>query len=262
MLVVAPLLTWRQLDEDMNEGECLEYLNILDDELILETYRRYKLAGAQCVCTNTLKANRTALQAFGLEDALVDINQAGVMIARDAGFEHIIATMSLAKEEDLLEQLAALLPEDPEAIWLIGNAEADELNAAIGSIKSQTDLPLIAAAAANGITQGADIIYVMGASLKDSLDELRSLAQHYKEPLMICPDPGTPEGATKIQRNRAINNLADDMADFALEAQALGAQFVGTAPGSRPVFTGTAAAILAGMDVVQGDGAGAPHYVG
>jgi len=251
MLVVAPLLTWQQLDEDMEEGECLEYLNILDDELILETYRRYKLAGAQCVCTNTLRANRTALQAFGLEEALVDINQMGVKIAKEAGFEHVIATMSLASEEVLLEQLAALLAEDPEAIWLAGEAEAEELNAAIEHIKSQTDLPLIAAAAVDGVTEGADIIYAMGASLNVSLNELRNLTQHYKVPLMVCPNPGTPEGATKIQRNIALNNLADAMADFALEAQTLGAQFVGTTPGSLPVFTGTAAAILTGMDVTH-----------
>ena len=250
MLTVAPLLTWQLLDENMDEGECLEYLNVLDDELILDTHRRYKLAGAQCVCTNTLRANRIALQSYGLEEALADVNQMGVQLARAAGFEHVIATVSLAKAEVLSEQLAVLLAEDPDAIWLVGQADGEELNAAIVQIKSQTDLPLIAAAAIDATTQGADIIYTMGKPLQDSLDDLRGLAQHYREPLMVCPDAGSPKGATKIQRSMDLNNLADAMADFALEARALGAQFVGTAPGALPVFTGTAAAVLTGLDVV------------
>jgi len=259
MLVVAPLLTWQLLDMDMDENECLEYLNILDEEVVRETHRRFRLAGAHCTCTNTLKANRINLQAFGLEEALVDVNRLGVQLAHEAGFEHVLATVCLAETEILLEQVAALLPEDPDAIWLVGKAEGDELNAAIDSIKNQTSLPLIAAAIdGSSKTQGADIIYTMGKTLEESLEELRSLTQHYTEPLMICPDVGRPEGATKKQRSMALNQLADNMTDFSLGARALGAQFVGTAPGSSPVLTGSASAVLSGLDTQKYTG---PTYI-
>jgi len=244
VLTVAPLITWQLLDLDMDEVECMEYLNLMDEELILETHRRFKLAGANCTPTNTLWANRTALQQYGLEEALVDINQYGVRLAREVGFEHVLATVGLAETEVLLEQVAALLPESPDGLWLVGEGEEEELNAAIESIKSQTNLPLIAPAAkAPAKTQGADIIYAMGSPLQESLDEVRSLSQLYTEPLMICPDAGTPEGTTKQQRTMALNQLIDSMADFALEAKALGAQFIGTAPGSSPVFTGSASVV-------------------
>jgi len=300
VLTVAPLLTWQLLDLDLDTSECLEYLNVLDDELVQETHRRFKLAGAQCVCTNTLRANRTVLQQYGLEDALVDINRIGVRLAREAGFEHILATVSLADPEVLLEQVAALLSEDPDALWLVGEAEADDLNAAIDSIKAQTSIPLIAAAAKApsktkgkaaedpsitkgaaaqdssitkgkaaqdpsktkgeaaqdssitkgkaaqdpSITKGADIIYYMGKPTKESLEELRILSELYTNPLMVCPKVGRPEGATDKQRSLALNQLIDTMADFALEARALGAQFIGTAPGSSPAFTGSVSAVL------------------
>jgi len=257
VLTVAPLITWQLLDLDVDDNECLEYLNILDDELIQETHRRYKLAGANCTPTNTLRANRTALQQHGLADALVDINRRGVRLAREAGFEHILATVGLADPEVLSEQVAALLSENPDALWLVGEAEADELNAAISSIKAQTSLPLIAAAAressktadaasanAPSKTERADIIYAMGKPLQESLEELRSMLQRYTEPLMICPSINTPEGATEKQRTMALNQLIDDMADFTLEARALGAQFIGTAPGSSPVLTGSASVVL------------------
>jgi len=245
VLTVAPLITWQLLDLGREEAECLEYLNLLDEELIRETHRRFRLAGANCSPTNTLKANRMALQQYGLEEALLDINQKGVKLAREAGFEHVLATVWLAETDALLEQVAALLTEAPDALWLVGEAEAEELNAAIDSIKNQTSLPIIAPAArAPEKTQGAEVIYAMGSPLQESLDEVRSLSQFYTEPLMICPDVGTPKGATKQQHTMALNQLIDSMADFALEARALGAQFIGTAPGSSPVYTGSASVVI------------------
>jgi len=316
MLTVTPLFTAQMLEVELDDSECLEYLNILDDELVREAHRRFKLVGAHCTSTNTLRANRTILRLFGLEDALVDINRTGVQLAREAGFEHVLATVSLAEPEVLQEQVEALLSEDPDAIWLTtrgdrfcgssgmthgtcplgsstapgrpdpsvvgttapgrplvneatGETEVEVLKTAIECIKSLTNLPLIAPAASvvtasaaqaadtaelPEAKQGADIIYTSGKGLKESLEELRSLTRLSTVPLMLCPDPGKPAGSTRQQRSMELNQLIDNMVDFALEARQLGAQFIGTAPGSLTVFTGAASAVLSGLEMTHGDG--------
>jgi len=247
MLVVAPLMTRQMLDSEISNDDCLEFFNILDDELVRETHRRYRLAGAQCTGTNTLYANRFSLEKHGLEDALVDINRMGVQLAREVGYEHILATVSLSSEEILLEQVEALLAEEPDALWLVGQATDLELRAALAAIRKLTDLPLIAATTLS--TEGADIEYLMGQSPQKTLESLQELNPKAATPLMVCPCLGSPEGATQQQRSAALSQRADHMADFALAARAKGAQFIGTAPGSSPVFTGAVAATLLGLDV-------------
>lgn len=270
MLVVAPLFTRHLLDSELDGSECLEYFNILDDELVRETHRRFRLAGAHCTATNTLKANRVTLQAYGLEDALVDINRMGVKLAREVGFEHVLATVEYTEPEVLSEQIAALLPEHPDAIWLVGEGSAQgsdnevrsgdmqqtQLAAALSCIREQTNLPIIAALSAAELLSSADdidIIYSMGKTPKACLEELSRAAERFDQPLMACPDPGTPQGITRQQQSAMLGLLTDKMVTFALEARSLGAhgvQFVGIAPGGLPVFTGSVAAALFGKDVV------------
>ncbi|MDR2035209.1 MAG: homocysteine S-methyltransferase family protein [Coriobacteriales bacterium] len=274
MLVVAPLFTGELLDPERGQSvplpnssrldlqnhndECLEFLNILDEDLIRETHRSFLLAGAQCAATNTLRANRPALQAYGLEDALTEINQKGVRLAREVGYEHILATVEILDPEILLEQIKILLPENPDALWLVGSAENPQLSAAIACIRELTDLPIIAPLGSclnQNNERGADkrneadILYLMGDSLDKTLQELHRMTRRFAQPLMVCPHAGVPGGATKQQRNRSLCLLTDNLVNFALESRALGVQFVGTEPGSLPVFTGSASAVLYGLDV-------------
>ena len=274
MLVVAPLLTWSQIDPDVDAGECLEYLNILDPEAVLGVHQRYRLAGAHCVATNTLRANRLGLGEFGLEAALVDINRKGVDLARQAGCEHILATLSLAEPAVLTEQLSALLPEEPDAIWLVAEADSVALAAGLAAIREKTNLPIIAAgtpaaaasapaadagvsaddacmSAADACTPAADIIYTMGKTSSESLTELEQMATHSTAALMACPDMGVPTGATVRQRELALFELAEDMEEFVLAARALQAQFIGTAAGSSPALTGAIAAAVFGLDTLR-----------
>ena len=276
MLTVAPLFTLPLLDESFEGSECLELLNIFDDELVRETHRRFKAAGAECAITNTLGANQTALSAFGLEAELVDINRAGVRLAREVGFQHIIAAAQIAEEAVLSRQVEALLSESPDALLLAGIAAASELEEAIKVVRAQTDLPLIAPAMptekavegqtvstpelslANGVGSGytpdsslrADIVYLSDLSLAESLQCLQKMARGSTQQCLVCPSLGKPEGNTEKQRSIALSNLADELMDFSLEVRQLGVQFVGTAAGSSPVFTGVISAAVGGLDVV------------
>lgn len=262
MLVVAPLVTLGLFDESLDGSECLEYFNILDEDVVRETHRRFRAAGAECVLTNTLEANRQGLAAFGLEDALQDINRAGVQLAREAGFEHILAVVKVAPTEHVFEQVEALLIENPDAFFLVADAQGDDaqdaaqgdaaLLAAIEAIRQQTQLPVFAplgAVSQTVSTEEADT-YLMAQSLDETLRLLNQAAQRGSRPVMVCPDPGTPSGSNEQQQKMAQSKLVDGMVDFALEAREKGVQFIGTAPGSSPVFTGAISAAISGLDVV------------
>jgi methionine synthase I (cobalamin-dependent)/5,10-methylenetetrahydrofolate reductase len=63
-------------------NECFDELNLTNPALVAEIHRDYINAGAQIIQTNTFGANRFKLEKHGLEDKLVEINTAGVDLAR------------------------------------------------------------------------------------------------------------------------------------------------------------------------------------
>lgn len=73
--------------------ECFDYLNITKPALVADVHRSYIEAGSTMIQTNTFGANRYKLSEFGLEEKLVDINQAGVDLVRRvslASFKDVI----------------------------------------------------------------------------------------------------------------------------------------------------------------------------
>ncbi len=61
-----------------------ETFNVDRPELVQQVHASYLAAGARCLKTNTFGANRAKLRSGGLEPRLVEINRAGVTIAREA----------------------------------------------------------------------------------------------------------------------------------------------------------------------------------
>ena len=62
--------------------QCFDELNLTRPALVADIHREYIEAGAQLIQTNTFGANRYKLAQHGLEDRLVEINRAGVDLAR------------------------------------------------------------------------------------------------------------------------------------------------------------------------------------
>lgn len=62
--------------------QCFDELNITSPAVVAEVHREYIEAGAQLVLTNTFGANRYKLARHGLGDKVVEINKAGVELAR------------------------------------------------------------------------------------------------------------------------------------------------------------------------------------
>lgn len=65
-------------------GICFDALNISQPELVTTVHREYVAAGSQVIQCNTFGANRYKLAHFAMEDEVVQINQAGVALARRA----------------------------------------------------------------------------------------------------------------------------------------------------------------------------------
>jgi homocysteine S-methyltransferase len=61
---------------------CFDELNLTKPAMVAEVHRAYIESGAQIIQTNTFGANRFKLARHGLEDKLVELNTAGVELAR------------------------------------------------------------------------------------------------------------------------------------------------------------------------------------
>ena len=64
--------------------ECFDAVNLSNPALVSRIHQEYIEAGAQIIQTNTFGANRYKLAAHGLEGQVVEINRAGVELARHA----------------------------------------------------------------------------------------------------------------------------------------------------------------------------------
>jgi homocysteine S-methyltransferase len=67
---------------------CYDELNLSDPGLILGVHEEYLQAGAEIIETNTFGANRFRLARHGLADKVLEMNVAGVRIARQAVERH------------------------------------------------------------------------------------------------------------------------------------------------------------------------------
>jgi len=66
------------------QGNCGEAWNLTHPEKVLAIQRRYAEAGSECIITNTFGGSRIMLNRHSNADRVVEINKAGVQIARQA----------------------------------------------------------------------------------------------------------------------------------------------------------------------------------
>jgi len=68
----------------LEQGNCGEAWNLTHPERVLAIQRRYVEAGSECIITNTFGGSRIMLNRHSQADHVVDVNKAGVEIARRA----------------------------------------------------------------------------------------------------------------------------------------------------------------------------------
>jgi methionine synthase I (cobalamin-dependent) len=265
---------------------CLPYLNVLEPEAIIDVHRCYHLAGARAAITNTYGACAAQLSIHGLEDRMVELNRAGVMLARSVQPEHLFAAVGpcgitvvppAEPDADLspsyknafeqyVGQISALADETPDAILLDTFASLPDLLCAIDAARNVCDLPLIASAAfdPNGsLAQSGEDIETVAAVLADSVDvfglnclvgpeDMLDLARRARQastlPLMVRPDVSS--SYRQPQHDRSVS-IPRRLEDFATDYRQAGVQFIGTCCGSTPAFVGAIAGSIDGYDVVS-----------
>lgn len=261
-------------------GTCNEFLNIIEPDLIAQIHANYHMVGADCATSNTFGASRPKLEEYGLEHQLVDINRAGVELARQGGAPHVLADMgptglvlqplgSATFDEVFAiyeEQAKALLLGNPDAFILETFTDIAELRIAVMACKAVSDTPVIASATfgkngrmdLSGTTpaQAAIILKAAGADavgLNCGLgpDQMLGLAREMAEatdlPVFAQPNAGMPH-VNPISGKTEFPGTPDEMAQFAVAARAVGVCGIGSCCGSSPSFTGAIAVEVGGKD--------------
>lgn len=139
-------------------GSCYVAYNLSHPEEIKRIHRMYIEAGADIIQTNTYGAKRHQLAAYGFDNQVKEINQAGARLARQAAEENtfVLGTVGASrglKQCDLsldeilaetLEQVTALLETgDLDGLLFETYYDVEELLAVVESVRPLTDLPII-----------------------------------------------------------------------------------------------------------------------
>lgn len=149
----------RGVDLDQSFDE----LNLIEPNIVLDIHRAYVEAGADILETNTFSATPIHLQKWNVEKKAVDINAAGVRIAKQAASESrrkVFVAGSVGPTGARLAPIGSLKPSEAyEAFKLqmsaLANAGADllvletfsdliEIEQAIRAAREVCDLPIVA----------------------------------------------------------------------------------------------------------------------
>jgi len=249
--------------------KCFDELNLTNPEAVAEVHREYIEAGAQLILANTFGSNRFKLSKHGLGQKIVEINKAGVDLARrvvkassrnvliagDVGPLGVrIAPFGRVKPEEarraFAEQIGALCEAGADLIVIETMSDLYEIQEAIKAAKKVCSLPLVASVTftrddrtllgddpmkvAHTLNDsGADVIGVNCSGGPAQL--LRLLKQmHQAVPagrFWVKPNAGWPE-----QVGGRIMYPADPdyFGDYALSFRESGASIVGGCCGTTP----------------------------
>jgi homocysteine S-methyltransferase len=245
-----------------------EEANLRAPDAVVAVHVSFINAGAELIETNTFGANRRKLAQHYLEDEFERINSAGVKLARDAreitGREVFIGgsigPVGDHDPEPFAEQARILEGRGADLFMLETFYDLDELAAAVGGVRSVSQLPIVAL-----MSFDSDAITMGGVAAADAAARLRALgvaafgANHGRGPaaalaalaemagdgaaLAALPNVGL---ATFSGSRVAFPHATPEyFGEFAARARALGARVIGGCCGTTPAQI---AAIRAAVD--------------
>ncbi|MEO1288753.1 MAG: bifunctional homocysteine S-methyltransferase/methylenetetrahydrofolate reductase, partial [Chloroflexota bacterium] len=255
---------------NLSLSKCFDQLNLTQPALVEGTHTDYIEAGSELIETNTFGANRFKLSDYGLADSVVEINHAGVRLAKQAS-EKADRTVYVAgavgplgvslqpygrvsRDEGRLafqEQIQALLDAEVDALLFETFNNHDELILAIETTRQlDATIPIIAQAtfSTDNITStghnparvasdlhqtGATII---GVNCGTGPSQISQILQAMHEavpdaPLSALPNAGFPE---TVGGRAMYPATAEYFGDYALTFEAMGAQVIGGCCGTTP----------------------------
>lgn len=256
-----------------------EIQNIKNPDIIERLHREYIAAGSEIIETNTFSANRLRLSQFHLQDALREINIRGVEIARRAAGDDVYVAGAVGPTGMLLEpigkikrqqardafkeQIEILLEAGVDLIMLETFVSVQELDEALGVVKSLTDLPVVAqkAFAEDGailsgsfpidviehlIEQGADVV---GANCTVGPQRMFSIIRSaYKDGVILSAQPAA--GIPTLLNGRSIYHTTPEyLGAYAKELVESGVTLIGACCGSTPAHIRAMSQAVKGLSV-------------
>ena len=252
------------------QGNCGEEWNLTHPERVLAIQRRYVEAGSDCLLTNTFGGSRIMLNRHGNADRVVEINQAGVAIAREAGARFVIGDIGpfgglmepygdfteQQVRDAFNEQAKALVDAGADAIIIETQTSLEELGIGIDAAK-QAGAACVIGSLAYDVTldgstfrtmmgidperaaafmqeQGADIVAL---NCGTGMDMSRALAalQRYRAttdlPVMVQPNAGQPK---LIDMKVVYDETPEQMVCGVVPLLEAGVNILGACCGSTP----------------------------
>lgn len=253
---------------------CLEARNLEQPQSVRTLHERYVEAGADLVETNTFGANALKLRDFSLEHRLVEINAAGVRLAKHAVLAagarrrvYVAASVgplgkmlypfgTLTEEravEIYREQCAALAAEEPDAFMLETLTGVSEARAALRAAREAAPgIPRICTLAMleSGRTQygeeagealralveaGADVVGLNCAlGPAQTYEILASVVAALSVPLAALPNAGFPG---RLHGRTVYFSAPEYFGEYARAFADLGINLIGGCCGTTPAHT-------------------------
>jgi methionine synthase I (cobalamin-dependent)/5,10-methylenetetrahydrofolate reductase len=251
--------------------KCFDELNLTNPGAVAAIHREYIEAGAQLILTNTFGANRFKLSKHGLDQKMVEINQAGVELARRvaaASFKDVliagdvgplgvrIAPFGRVQPEQarraFAEQIGALCEAGADLIVIETMSDLYEIQEAIKAAKQVCSLPLVASVTftrddrtllGDDPTKVARTLHESGAhvigvncsggpaQLLRILKQMHQAIPDHSAKFWVKPNAGWPE---QIGGRIMYPADPDYFGDYALSFREAGASIVGGCCGTTP----------------------------
>ena len=258
----------------MPNDMCPMLCNLEMPELVGDIHRRYTDAGAQVAISNTFSGTRTKLAAWGLERRFVELNRAGVSLARQGNPGGLVfADMGpcglvmrpigqSSFDEMFMEyrdQASVLLLEKPDALLIETMVDIADARCALlacidavreaglstpvavcctfdeqGRMPLSGTTPAVAATILSAV--GADAIGInCGMGPERMINLLEEMREATDLPLIIEPNAGIP---TIDDEGRTVYpGTPAEMAEAAMTFRKIGASLIGSCCGTTPEFT-------------------------
>lgn len=266
----------------LKPGECPEMFGLEHPEILEEVHRMYVEAGADIIETNTFGANWYKLAEYGLEGRAAEINAEAVKIALRAAQGRALVALSVGPTGRLLkpmgdvefddlyaafaEQVRAAEKAGADLISIETMTDVGELRAALIAARECTSLPVIAHLTfePDGRTlMGTDpvtaalIIEALGAlavgancsggarQLKPIIEQMAQTTGLY---ISVEPNAGLPQ---LVDGKTVFPETPDEMARYAVELRAAGANIIGGCCGTTPDHIKAIAAAVKGTSPVK-----------
>ena len=246
-------------------NKCYDELNVSKPELVRAVHEDYVKAGAELLETNTFGANAMKLEKHGLEQRVVEINEAAARLAREAAGDRALVggsigplgiriepygPTSLDEARDCFrQQVDGLVAGGVDFFILETFADLAEIRQAMRAIRDACDLPIVAQMTVrdDGTTLYGTAVELIGQRLDEweadvvglncsvgphgILSGVERLAATTDRPISAQPNAGMPR---EIDGRKMYMASPDYMAKYARRLIQSGARFIGGCCGTTP----------------------------